>query len=58
MNSQRQPNVNGEGLSYSKIQKQLGISRPAIHRALKAAAGTKSRDYSYRQALTGYGGGL
>ena len=30
-----------EGLSYSQIQERLGVSRPSIHRALKAA-GTKS----------------
>jgi DNA invertase Pin-like site-specific DNA recombinase len=33
--------LRAEGLSYSQIQKRLGISRPAIHRALKSA-GTKS----------------
>jgi DNA invertase Pin-like site-specific DNA recombinase len=34
-----------EGLSYSQIQKRLGVSRPAIHRALKAA-GTKTAKVS------------
>jgi DNA invertase Pin-like site-specific DNA recombinase len=33
--------LRAEGLSYSDIQKRLGVSRPAIHRAIKAA-GTKS----------------
>jgi DNA invertase Pin-like site-specific DNA recombinase len=31
-----------EGLSYTQIQKQLGVSRPSIHRAIVAATSTKS----------------
>ncbi len=34
-------NLRREGLSYSQIQKRLGVSRPAIHRAIKAT-GTKT----------------
>lgn len=33
--------LRAQGMSYSQIQKRLGVSRPAVHRALKAAS-TKS----------------
>lgn len=33
--------LRAEGLSYTQIQKQLGVSRPSVHRVLKTA-GTKS----------------
>jgi Putative DNA-binding domain len=43
--------LRGEGLSYSKIQTLLGVSRPAIHRAIKSA-GTKSPQNLNQKALS------
>ncbi len=47
--------LRAEGLSYSKIQKLLGISRPAIHRAIKST-GTKSPKISDQKNESFQGG--
>jgi len=47
--------LRNEGLSYSQIQKRLGVSRPSIHRTLLAAGGTKSSSVLPKKTQTNQG---
>lgn len=48
--------LRASGLSYTAIEKQLGVSRPSIRRALIAEAGTKTPKNSVQEHQANQGG--